>query len=413
MKTVLIVIDGVADKPCTELKGKTPLEAASTPNLDYFASTGKQGIMYPISEAIAPESDNSMSAMLGYKDFLSRGQLEAIGSGIRLEHGDMALRANFATIDNIKDAKIIDRRVGRTLTTKEAAILAKTLNKKLRLPCKFLFRSTIQHRGVLVLYGGFSDNITNSDPAYKGKGKIISHDFLKYSEPLDEEDITKFSANIVNEFVEQSYFILKNHPINIERQKRNLLPANIILTRDAGVEIKPIRRINGKWLAIVYMPLEIGIAKITGMQITSFAYPALKNNDVYENLYDGLKDAIITAKINLQKRLSQYDYFYIHFKETDVPGHDGRAIEKKKMIEMLDKDFFSFLRELAEKEKIKIIITADHATPCNLKSHSSDFVPFLVYGKDNDSTKRFTEPEALKGSIKKIYGRDVMNFIMS
>lgn len=413
MKTIFIVLDGIADRPCPELGRRTPLEAAHTPNLDYFASNGKQGLMYPISEKIIPESDNSMIAMLGYKNFFSRGQIEAIGTGIRFQRGDMALRANFATISSLNEGRIIDRRVARTLTTKEALNLAKTLNKKLKLPCRFIFKSTIQHRGVLVLIGGFSDNITNTDPAYKGKGNFKSLEILRYSEPLDEEEVSKFSANTVNEFVEQSYLILKNHPLNLERQKKHLLSANVILTRDAGVEFPEIKKLEGKWLAIVYMPLEIGIAKATGMQFTSFEYPRLNNNDVYQNLYEGLDDAIKTAKVNLDKRLEKYDYFYIHFKETDVPGHDGKPFEKKKMIEILDKDFFSFLKHIAQKHKIKVIITGDHSTPCTLKSHSADPVPFLVFGKDNDNTKRFTEKEAEKGIIKKIYGKDVIRFIMS
>ncbi|MBI5148478.1 2,3-bisphosphoglycerate-independent phosphoglycerate mutase [Candidatus Pacearchaeota archaeon] len=413
MKTIFIVIDGVGDKSCPELKGKTPLQAAYTPNLDFFAACGKQGLLYPISETIAPESDNALTTMLGYTTFLSRGQSEAIGSGIRLEQGDLALRTNFATISNLQEGRLIDRRVGRTLISKEAHILSKTLNKRMKLSSKYIFKPTVQHRGVLVFRGGFSDNITNTDPAYKGKGRIIAGDKLRYSEPLDEEDVTKISANIVNEFVEQSYLLLKNHPINLARQKKNLLPANILLTRDAGTEMPEIKKLGGGWLAIVYMPLEIGIAKIAGMQISSFSYPNLKDFDVYKNLYDGLHIAIDIARNNLRKRLEKYDYFYIHFKETDVPGHDGRAVEKKKMIELLDKEFFSYLKAIAEKEKIKVIITADHSTPCTLKTHSADPVPFLVYGKDNDSTKRFNEVEAAKGSIGKIYGKNVIKFITS
>ena len=409
MKTFLIILDGIADRPCNELGKKTPLEAAYSPNMDFFAKRGKQGLAQAVKNGTV-ESDKAIEAILGYKKFLSRGQVLAIGSGIKLQQGDLALRTNFATINNIKEGKILDRRCNRSLTTKEARILAKTINKKVKLPCKFLFKSSIQHRGVLVLRGGFSDNITNVDPLYVGNE-------LKYSKPLDDDEVSQFSANTLNEFIEQSYFILKNHPINIRRREKKLLPANIILARNPGTEIFDIKKIQGKWLAIVYMPLEIGIAKLVGMRIASFKYPELKGeleNSVYKNLYAGLTSAINFAKNNIKKRMKKFDFFYIHFKETDIPGHDGKPKEKKKMLELLDKDFFSFLKSLAEREKIKVIITADHATPCSLKAHSSDFVPFLVYdeGKGADETKKFCEKEAKKGTLEKIYGKEIIKFII-
>jgi len=415
MKTFLIILDGVGDRNSKEIKKKTPLEAASTPNLDFFSENGKLGYMYSIKENYVPESDNAITSILGNDLFVAaRGQLEAIGAEIRTEHGDLALRTNFGTITNLKDGKIIDRRAGRTLSTKEALILAKAINKGVKLPCKFIFKPTVQHRGVLAFRGGFSDNITNTDPSYRVKGKFSLKDELRYSEPLDEEESSKLSANILNSFTEQSYLILNNHPINQLRIKNNLLPANIILSRDPGTEIPQLKKLIGNWAAVVSMPLEIGIAKLTGMQVFSFSYPQLENPDIYHNLYLGLSTSINFAKNIINRIFNKFDKFYIHFKETDVPGHDNKPEEKRKMIEMIDKDFLSFLKTLNEKEKIKIIITADHATPCSLKSHSSDPVPFLIFGegKDNkEKAKRFTEKDSLRGSLGKIYGKDVLKFV--
>ena len=415
MKTFLIILDGVGDRACKELGNKTPLEAASTPSLDFFASRGKLGYLYSIKEGVAPESDNAITTILGNEPFLAaRGQLEALGAGIRLERGDLALRANFGTVTNLKEGKIIDRRAGRTLTTKEAEILSKAINKQVKLPCKFIFKPTIQHRGVLVLKGGFSDNITNTDPSYRTKGQFSLKDEIRYSEPLDEEELSKTAANILNSFTEQSYLILNNHPINQFRVKTNLLPANIILARDPGVEIPQLKKLDGKWASILMMPLEIGIAKLAGMQVFSFSCPSLKDYEIYKNLFMCLSTTINFSKNIIERTFSKYDYFYVHFKETDVPGHDNKPEEKKKMIEMLDKEFFSFLKQLSEKQKIRIIITADHSTPCILKSHSSDPVPFLVFeeGKEiQTKTKRFTEKDSLKGTLGKIYGKDVLKFV--
>lgn len=411
MKTVFIILDGAADRPCKGLDNKTPLESASMPNMGWLAHNGKQGTVKVLEGNAIPESNEAVMVLLGYEPrVIERGVLETIGTGIKLRHGDLALRTNFATVTSIKDPRIIDRRVGRTLTTKEAGILAKEINRRLKLPYKFIFKSTVQHRGVLVIRGGFSDNITNIDRAYtKSKDK----DKLNYSAALDDDETSQLSANIVNEFVEQSYFILKNHPINKSRQEKNLLPANIILTRDAGSDLPEIQKVPGKWAAVVSMPLEKGIARVTGMQTFSFAYPQLKNANIYENLYAGLRETILLANKCIRKNLRKYDYFYIHFKETDLPGHDGKAEEKKKMLEMIDRDFLGNIKKLLEKEKMKVVVTVDHATPCNLKSHAPDAVPFLVYGAGNDNTRRFNEAESKKGSFGKLSGKDVMKIIAS
>ncbi|MBS3090722.1 2,3-bisphosphoglycerate-independent phosphoglycerate mutase [Candidatus Pacearchaeota archaeon] len=411
MKTVLVVLDGASDRACRELQGKTPLEAASTPNLDFFAKGGKQGYSYLVGEHVTPESNEGIFAILGYDPkVIARGTIEAIGSDIKLGYGDLALRTNFATMTNLKEGKIIDRRAGRNLTNREAAILAKAINKHVKLPYKFVFKPTIQHRGVLVIRGGFSDNITDTDIAgYKTK----KSDELHYSTPLDDDETAELSSNIVNDFVEHSYFILKNHPVNKEREKRKMLPANIILTRDAGAEFKGIDKLPGKWVAVVSMPLEKGIAKLTGMQIYSVAYPELKNYDVYSNLYASLSATIAHARKCIIKTIGKYDYFYVHFKETDLPGHDNKPEEKKKMLEILDTEFFAFLKNLAEKEKFKIVVTADHATPCNIKMHCSDAVPVLIFGSDKDATKRFTEKESRGGSLGKINSKNIIKGILS
>jgi len=412
MKGVLVVIDGLGDRPCIELRGKTPLEAAEKPNLDYLAQNGKLGLLYPINDNLAPESDTAVISLLGNKHSISaRGIFEAIGSGLKIQRGDLALRTNFATIDKLENGKVLDQRAGRTLTTEEANILADELNK-IFLPRKFLFKPTIQHRGILVLRGGFSDNITNINPFYPIREKANSKGEFKFSEPLDEDENSQYTANMVNEFVEQSYKRLKEHSINKEREKKGLFPANIILTRDPGIEVPNIKKMK-KWMAVQYMPLEIGICKVAGMEVFSFSYPSMKEYDVYQNLYDALNKAIKFSIKSLKKQKSNFDYCYIHFKETDIPGHDNKPIEKKAMIELIDKKFFSFMRKFSEKNKIKVVVTADHSTPCGLKMHSADPVPLLIFDpKDKEKTKNnlisFNEIQARKGSLGKIYGQELL-----
>ncbi len=410
MDKILIILDGMGDLPTPSLQGKTPLEVAKTPNLDYLAEKGKLGYLYPISEKVAPESDTAVIAILG-NDFRisSRGQFEAKGTGIKLERGDLALRANFATIDNLKSKKVIDRRAGRTLTTKEARELSKALNKEIKLPSKFKFYSTIQHRGVLVFKGGFSDNITSTDTYQNIEGKIKLKEEFAWSEALDEEENTEYTVNLVNSFMDQAFKILENHKINEERRKKGLMPANFILLRDPGVEIPKIKKFENA-MGIVNMPLEKGICSIAGMDVYSCSYPTLKSPDVYKNLSDSLYKMIKYSSKVLKKKRKKYDFAYVHFKETDLPGHDNKPHEKIRFLEELDKRFFSFLRNYVEKNKIKLLITADHSTPCKLKTHTSDPVPVLFYnplGKP-DKCNKFSEVQMYNGELGKLYGNKIL-----
>jgi 2,3-bisphosphoglycerate-independent phosphoglycerate mutase len=301
---------------------------------------------------------------------------------------------------------MIDRRAGRTLTTNEARHLVETLKKELKLPVKFDIIPTVQHRAIVVFYGGFSDNITNTDTYMHEKGKIFVKKDFDWSRALDEEENSEFSANVVNSFVSQAYKILKDHPVNSLRKKKGLLPANIILTRDAGIELPSLKKFRSS-MAIVNMPLERGIAKASGMDVFSSKYPEMKNFDVYENLKIGLEEMIEFVVKTLKKEKDNYGFCYVHFKETDVPGHDNKPLEKKNFLEILDKKFFSFLTEFIEKNKIKLIVTADHATPCGMKTHTSDSVPLMFFDPSNlkeADDHDFGENHCLKGSLGKIYG---------
>ena len=407
MKGVFVILDGVSDRPCRALAQKTPLEAAKTPNLDIVAQQSKIDYCYTVQEGLAPQSHNAVISLLGYdSNSIPRGPLEAIGAGIQIKNGDLVLRTNFATLESLQSLEILDKRAGRTLTTKEALALAKTINEKIKLPFKFEFYPTIQHRGVLIIRGGFSENITNADPFY-GLGVAITNPSykLKFSSPMDEEDDSKLSSDLVNSFIRQSFQVLEKHPINLTRAKNGLFAANIILCREAGNSPAKLKKLKGKWIALGYMPLEGGIAKATGMEVYKFRYPKLKNIDVYSNLFSGLKKAIKNAIKMLKRNYKKYDYFYIHFKETDIPGHDNLPHEKVKMIELLDARFFSFLKEFIKNNKL--IITADHTTACRLKSHTADPVPVLTYPSQNKhKEQRFTETCALNG--RKILPRKLL-----
>jgi len=427
MKGILVILDGLGDLASKHLGGQTPLEAAEMPNLDFLANRGQMGYMWPVRQGFVPESDEAVVSIFG-NDLIdsSRGQLEARGAGLKLTRGDLAMRANFATIESLETGKIIDRRAGRTLTTAEAEILAKALNK-IKLPCNFEFKSTIQHRAVLVLKGGFSDNVTGNDYTYS-KGQATAAETIGVFKPLDEDENSVYAANILKEFTDKAYEVLNTHPVNEERRRKGLLPANFLLMRGAGVEI-PKLRFYKKWMSVSYMPLEKGFAKICGMTSFSFDYPKLKNLDAYSNLWDALKKACEFSEQTIKKNFKDFDYAYIHIKETDLPGHDNKPMEKKHMLEYVDKTLFKFLASFAPPNKIKIVVTGDHSTPCRLKAHSADPVPVLFYNqsipkpsffripsffrkteeaKPEQKGAKFCEREAKKGKLGSFLGKELL-----
>ncbi len=408
MKGILVVIDGMGDLPNKQLGDKTPLEDANMPNANFLASRGELGYMYSVKPGFVPESDEAIVSIFGNElTSSSRGQLEARGTDIKLVRGDLALRANFATIDSLEKGNIIDRRAGRNLSTAEAEILAKALNNQIKLSSPFIFKPTIGHRGVLVFKGGFSDNISGNDLTYT-KGRAGMVDKLVSCKPLDEEDNSQYTANIVNEFLEKAFDILNNHPINEYRRRKGLLPANFLLVRGAGIEI-PKLKFYKKWVSAAYMPLEVGFSKVCGMKTYPFDYPKLKGMDVYANLKEGLAKGCKFSISVLKRNRRSADYAYIHIKETDLPGHDNKPIEKKDMLEYIDKTLFNFLRKFAPPNNIKVVITADHSTPCKLKNHSADPVPVLFYNGSIPKEKKFTENEARKGKLGRIIGKELLD----
>lgn len=406
MKLIYVVIDGMGDLPIKELGDKTPLEAAETPNMDFLAKNGKTGLMYSVRKGVAPESDVAVISLLGYDPFkysTGRGIIEAVGAGLNVKDGDLALRCNFATLGQRR--KIIDRRVGRSLTTEEAIELSKIANEEVKLessPATFEFKNTLGHRAVLVIKSKgkpLSSKITNSDPAYsivKGLGVATPHVemVLKKCEPMDNTEAARISAGLVNEFIEKTHKLWENHEINRKRAAEGKLKANVVLTRDAGNLLPKFFNINEKYnvnfAALADMHAERGIAQLAGMQATLLPPPS----------GDLEKDCELRVK-KLLDVLPYHDCFYIHLKGPDEPGHDGNCNRKTDIISTIDKHFLGrLLQEISLKDFI-ICVTADHATPCVLKVHSDTPVPVLISGgkiKD-DKVDKFCERACENGSL--------------
>ncbi len=409
---VYVLLDGVGDLPHPDLQGKTPLENAVTPNLDRLAKNGSMGQVISVGKGIAPESDIAVFNMLGYKfqhaDYAGRGVIEAIGIGIDFKDGDLALRGNFATLN--KEGAIIDRRAGRKIEREDADGIAKEIEQQIRFShpnTSVVVAPTIGHRVTVRIRANgtrLSSNITNTDPAYArvdgmGIAKAVG-DFLKIDKclPLDESDPSKMTANLVNEFTEQSLKIMNSSQINQKRANQNKKLLNSILLRDAGNKYPVVTPINDlysmNFSCIVDMPVELGISEVLKMKAFSAG---------------GLTDYEEKAKV-AAKSMETQNAIYVHLKGPDEFGHDGDAIGKMKNIEEIDKRFFGTLLDNIDSSKVTVVVSADHSTPCINKGHSDDPVPLVVSGDKikKDSTVRVTEKESQKGSIGLLEGAQVV-----
>jgi len=409
---IYVLLDGVGDLPHPNLNGKTPLEAANTPTLDKIASNGVIGEVISVGKGIAPESDIAVFNMLGYKfehvDYAGRGVIEAIGVGIDFKDGDLALRGNYSTLN--EEEIITDRRAGRHIEKEDADGIAKELEEKIKFSdpdTKIVVAPTIGHRVTVRIRTPskkLSSKITNTDPAYSniggmGVAKAVG-DFLKIEKclPLEDVENSKFTANLVNEFSEQSIKIMKESKINKKRKEENKKQLSCILLRDAGNKYPDVSPINEKhkmkFSCIVDMPVELGISEVLKMK----AFEA-----------GGLTDYEEKARVAANAMETQ-NAIYVHLKGPDEFGHDGDAIGKMKNIEEIDQRFFKTLVENIDSSKVAIIISADHSTPCINKGHSDDPVPVVVSADfiKNDGTTRMTEEQAKKGSIGLLQGAEVV-----
>ena len=404
MKAGYVLLDGCADRPVPGLNYTTPLEAAFTPNLDRVAARSKLGTVTTVGKGIAPESDIAVFNMLGYsfeEVYPGRGVVEAVGSGLEMRDGFLALRANLASA---KGRKIVDRRAGRNLTQGEAERLARDVGTIRLSGASFEFRATVSYRGVLVIRGSkpLSAAISNTGPAYSRVGgfgaakETSDSDMIMKCVPDSRTEGAVLAADLVNEFTARAQEALERSEVNRERVSAGKLPANCVLLRDAGDHLPKLPSFEEKYgmkgTALVEMPAEVGIAKMLKMKMA-----AVKDrNDMAE------KAALFAAEVR------EGTVVYVHIKGPDEFGHDGNAVGKKKSVEAIDRGFFSTCEKL---EGLDVGVSCDHATPCTIKMHSADPVPLLVTAEKGDGM-RFTEANAARGSIGHLRGRDVLGRVL-
>ncbi|MDD3481077.1 MAG: 2,3-bisphosphoglycerate-independent phosphoglycerate mutase [Patescibacteria group bacterium] len=401
-KILLLIFDGLSDRPIPELSGRTPLEAARTSNLDRLAEKGLVGTHYAMPpDDDYPTSDEAHFEILGYSDrkyLPGRGVLEALGMGIELGKKDLALRVNFGTVD--ENLKVIDPRAGNI---KDVRTIAAHVKEEKIGPFTFRLYPGILHRGVLVISGSpvtkeikhHSTIVSDTDPHkaenHRGGDKVLR------PEPIDDSKEAKMTADALWEYQLLTHKKLSNYTENMVRVRQGLLPANFLLTRGAGFmgEVPSFQeKYNLNAACVAGGHLYKGIAKYFGMDVLDV--PGATANT----------DTDVSAKVveSLESLNSGYDFVFMHVKGTDVVSEEtGDFNEKIKFLERCD----TALKPLL-KFKGVLCVTGDHSTPCILKDHSTDPVPIMIIGGGTDKIKAFNEKKASGGSLGHLQGAEIM-----
>lgn len=395
-KILFIIMDGLGDRACPELDGRTPLQAVDTPNMDWFVSNGNSGIMDVISPGVRPGSDTAHLSLLGYDAkavYTGRGPFEAAGIGLIGRRGDVAFRCNFATVDG--DMNALDRRAGR-IKAPDTTDLVRSLSGIVIKGVEVTVREGTEHRAALLLRGpGLDSRVTDADP--HNNGKVLE------SRPLVPE--AALTAEVVNEFVRLSHERLKDHPVNRRRREAGLPEANILLPRGAGSfpDIDPFPEANRMSAACVAgVGMIKGICGVCGLDVIDLPPACTGGSDT---------DTVLKTEIAL-RTLEDHDFVLMNFKSPDVCGHDMMSVKKTEAVRKLDAAM-RYLRENMPRDLV-VVLTADHSTASSTGDHTADPVPLTIYteGMVMDDATEYSEYGCAKGRLGRIRGHDLLPICM-
>lgn len=363
MKYIVVLGDGMADEPIAELGGKTPLAYAKTPNIDRLSKLSEVGMVHTIPDGMKPGSDTANLSVMGYdpvKYYSGRSPLEALSIGVPMKDTDIALRCNIVTISEdevpFEEKTIIDHSSSE-ISTQDCAVLLQEVAKELANETYQFYVGT-SYRHCLIWDKG---QVVELTPPHDVLGRVIGQ-YL----PEDE---------VLRRMMERSYEILVNHPINIERKKQGLNPANCCWFWGAGT--KPMlssfeEKTGKKGMMVSAVDLLKGIAVGAGMGV---ALVEGANGGLHTN-YEGKVEAAVKAVTQ-----DGYDFAYIHVEAPDEMGHQGSVERKVQAIEYLDSKVIGPVMEKMEAagEDFRLLVLPDHPTPISVRTHTSDNVPFMLY----------------------------------
>ena len=388
----------MADLPVEELKGLTPLEFAKTPCMDSLAAAGEIGTVHTIPDGMAPGSDTANLSVLGYdpkKYYSGRSPLEALSIGVDMKPTDVSLRCNLVTLTEEEQEfgkkRILDHSSGE-ISTEDAAVLLEAVKKELETEV-YQFYAGTSYRHLLIWQNG--EVITLAQP----------HDVLG-------QEIGQYLPGdaMLREMMEKSYQILVDHPINLERKKQGLNPANSCWFWGAGTRpsLSSFEEKTGlKGAMVSAVDLLKGIAVGASMK-TVFVEGA--NGGLHTN-YRGKAQAAVDVLTE-----ENYDFVYVHVEAPDEMGHQGSAEKKVQAIQFLDGQVIAPIKEGLEKagEEFRMMVLPDHPTPICIRTHTGDDVPYLLYDstKPQAHTWKYNEREAAKSGFHISKGCELINYLI-
>ncbi|MBE7038961.1 MAG: cofactor-independent phosphoglycerate mutase [Ruminococcaceae bacterium] len=387
MKYIVVLGDGMSDYPVKELGNKTPLECAKKPRIDYLCQKGEIGLVSNVPKSLKPGSDVANLSAMGYDPeiyYSGRSPLEAVSMGVDIKETDVVFRCNVVTVsdeENYEDKRVVDHSADE-ITTEEARELIKAVNEAFK--NEYLtFYPGVSYRHAMVWDKG-SLNVELTPP----------HDILekRLGDYIPKGD----GADIIFDMMKKSYEILKNHPVNIARVKKGLNPANSIWIWGEGKKpklesFKKLYGLDGAVISAVDLIKGIAIcAELNSIDVEG------ATGNIHTN-FDGKAKAAVDALKN------GADFMYIHLEAPDECGHRHEIENKVKSIELIDEKIVGYIIDEMNKigEKYKILVLPDHPTPLDLRTHTRDAVPYVLYDSTNEKDSIFssyTEENAKKAA---------------
>lgn len=397
MKHIIILGDGMADEPIPELGDKTPMEVANTPTMDWLASHGRVGRLKTVPIGYHPGSEVANMSVLGYdldKTFEGRGSLEAASIGVPLLEGEMAMRCNLICIEN----GIIKNHSAGHISNEEAAELIDFLNEQLA-DDDIRFYQGVSYRHLLKVKHG--DKRIHCTPPHDVPGTPF-RDVLIRPEAADAQA----TADLLNGLILRSQELLENHPVNIKRKAEGKDAANSIWPWSPGYRprMQTLMERFGVERGVVISAVDLirGIGVYAGLKLILVEGAT----GLWNTNYEGKVAAAIAA-------LKDNDFVFLHIEASDEAGHEGDYKLKIKTIENLDSRVCKPILEAVQQmdEPVAIAVLPDHPTPCRIRTHTGDPVPFLIYRPDEqaDSVERFSEHSAQQGSYGLLEGEQFIN----
>lgn len=399
MKQIIILGDGMADEPIAAIGHRTPLQAASTPYMDLLARKGRSGMLHTVPEGFSPGSEIANLSVMGYDIPLvyeGRGVLEAASMGVDILPGEMAMRCNLVCMEG----DLLKNHSAGHISTPEAATLIRFLDEKIG-DDRFRFFAGVSYRHVLKMKGG--NKQLRCTPPHDIPEKPFRPHLIR---PETEE--AEATADALNRLMAASQELLPEHPVNKKRVAEGKDPANSIWPWSPGFrpQMKPLSKMFPIKSGAVISAVDLirGIGVYAGLEVIMVEGAT----GLYDTNYEGKAAAALEA-------LKEKDFVYLHIEASDEAGHEGDVALKIKTIENLDARIVKPIFEETEKwhDPVTIVVLPDHPTPCAIRTHTRDAVPFLLYHKGiiPDSVNSYDEVAARSGSYGLLYGDALMKTI--